>query len=135
VAPNRLLTTFSRWLSLTTKAIGPVTNFWYIRGADQSSDYTPQARRQEVSEMNRLSLQKLLAQTVAAVAIALFWCASAVGTTVGVTSLAAVVNAVTSTPAQAYWRRRGWGWGGGYYGYRGYYGRRHWRRRRRWRRW
>ena len=87
--------------------------------------------------MTLSSLRKRLAQTVAAIAIAVFWCASAVGATVGVTSLAAAVNAVTSTPAQAYryWRRGGWGWGGGYYGYRGYYGhRRRWRRRR-WRRW
>jgi len=81
--------------------------------------------------MNRLlSLRKLLAQTVAAAAIAVFWFVSAVGTTVGVTTLATAVNAVTSTPAQAYryYRRRGWGWGP-YWGY----GRR--RRRRRWRRW
>ena len=82
-----------------------------------------------------LSPGKLLAQTVAAAAIALFWCISAVGTTigttVGVTTLATAINAVTSTPADArrYWRRgRGWGWGYPYYRrrrrrrrYRGYY--------------
>ena len=83
--------------------------------------------------MNRLlSPGRLLAKTFAAVAIAVFWCVSAVGTTigvttVGVTALAAAVTAATSTPAEArrYWRgRRGWGWGG-------YYGRRRRRRRRR----
>jgi hypothetical protein len=51
--------------------------------------------------------RKLLAQTVAAVAIAVFWCISAVGTTigttVGVTTLATAVNAVSSTPAEAWW--------------------------------
>jgi hypothetical protein len=75
---------------------------------------------------------KVLAKTVSAAAIAVFWCISAVGTTigttVGVTALATAVNAVTSTPAQAgrYWRgrRRWWGWG---YPYR--------RRRRRRRYW
>jgi hypothetical protein len=52
-------------------------------------------------------------KTVAAVAIAAFWCVSAVGTTVGtavgVTSLATESNAVTSRPADArrYWRRSG----------------------------
>jgi hypothetical protein len=58
-----------------------------------------------------LSPGKLLAQTVAAVAIALFWCFSAVGTTVattlGVTTLATAVNAVTATPAEARRRHRG----------------------------
>jgi predicted membrane chloride channel (bestrophin family) len=75
-------------------------------------------------------LRKSLAKTVAAIAIALFWCISAVGatigTTVGVTTLATAINAVTSTPAAArrYWRgRRGWGWG---------WGRRRRRRRRYW---
>jgi hypothetical protein len=57
-----------------------------------------------------LSPGKLLAQTVAAVAIALFWCISAVGTTigtaVGVTSIATAVTAATSTPAEAGYRRR-----------------------------
>jgi hypothetical protein len=68
---------------------------------------------------------KLLAQTVAAVAIAVFWCVSAVGTigtTLGVTTLATAINAATSAPAEAgrrYWRGR----------YRGG------RRRRRGRRW
>jgi hypothetical protein len=78
------------------------------------------------------------AQTVAAIAIALFWCISAVGTTVGttlgVTTLATAINAVTSTTAQAgrRWRGRrryaGRRWRGrGYYGgypyyRRGYYG-------------
>jgi len=51
-----------------------------------------------------------LAKTVAAVAIAAFWCISAVGTTVGtavgVTSLAAAVTAATSTTAEAGRRRR-----------------------------
>jgi hypothetical protein len=58
--------------------------------------------------------RKLLAKTVAAVAIAVFWCISAVGTTVGtavgttvgVTSLAAAVTAATSTTAEAGRRRR-----------------------------
>ena len=57
-----------------------------------------------------LSPGKLLAQTVAAVAIALFWCISAVGTTigtaVGVTTIATAVTAATSTPAEAGYRRR-----------------------------
>ena len=56
-----------------------------------------------------LSPGKLLAQTVAAVAIALFWCISAVGTTigtaVGITSIATAVTAATSTPAEAGYRR------------------------------
>ena len=73
-----------------------------------------------------LSPGKLLAQTVAAVAIALFWCISAVGTTigtaVGVTTLATAVTAATSTPAEAgrigrrrrrRRRRRGRRWRGG----------------------
>ena len=85
-------------------------------------------------------LPKQLAQTVAAAAIAVFWCISAVGTTVGtavgVTTLATAINAVTSTPAEAgrRWRRgrrrwagrrwRGRGWYGGGYPYyrRPYYG-------------
>ena len=58
-----------------------------------------------------LSPGKLLAQTVAAVAIALFWCISAVGTTigttVGVTTLATAVTGATSTPAEAGRRYRG----------------------------
>ena len=62
-------------------------------------------------------LPKLFAQTVAAVAIALFWCVSAVGTTVtttlGVTTLATAVNAVTATPAEARRRHRGRGRGRG----------------------
>ena len=53
-------------------------------------------------------MRKFLTQTVAAVAIAVFWCVSAVGTTigttVGVTTLATAVNAVTSTPAEEYRR-------------------------------
>jgi hypothetical protein len=69
---------------------------------------------------------KLLAQTVAAVAIAVFWCVSAVGTigtTLGVTTLATAINAATSAPAEAGRRyRRGRYWRGG-------------RRRRRGRRW
>ena len=81
-------------------------------------------------------LPKLLAQTVAAAAIAIFWCVSAVGTTVGtavgVTTLATAINAATSTPAEARrrwrgrrWRGRGRGYGRGYgrrryYGYGGY---------------
>ena len=75
-----------------------------------------------------LSPGKLLAQTVAAVAIALFWCLSAVGTTigtaVGVTTLATAITAATGTPAEAGRRYRG-----GRYGGRG---RRRRRRRRRW---
>ena len=70
---------------------------------------------------------KLLAQTVAAVAIAVFWCISAVGTTIGttlgVTTLATAITA-TSTPAEAGRRYRG-----GRYGGRGR-GRRRRRRRR-----
>ena len=76
-------------------------------------------------------LPKGLAQTVAAVAIAVFWCISAVGTTigtaVGVTTLATAINAATSTPAEARrrWRGRRWrrgGYGRGYYGGYPYYG-------------
>jgi hypothetical protein len=59
-------------------------------------------------------------KTIAAIAIVVFWCVAAVGTTVGttvgVTALSTAINAVTSTPAQARrYRRRGWrrrGWGG-----------------------
>jgi hypothetical protein len=88
--------------------------------------------------MHRLAKQ--LGQAVAAVAIALFWCVSAVGTTVGttvgITTLATAINAATSTPAEAgrryrrgrrrwagrRWRGRGW-YGGGYpYYRRPYYG-------------
>jgi len=57
-----------------------------------------------------LSARKLLAQTIAAIVIVLFWCISAVGTTigttVGVTALATAINAVTATPAEAGRRRR-----------------------------
>jgi hypothetical protein len=64
--------------------------------------------------------RKLLARGVAAVAIAVFWCLSAlgttVGTTVGVTTLTGAVTAASSTPAEAY------------YGRRWYRGRRRWRR-------
>jgi hypothetical protein len=85
-------------------------------------------------------LTKLMAQTVAAMAIALFWCISAVGTTVGttvgITTLATAINAATITPAEARrrwrgrgrrWRGRGRRWRGrGWYGYpyyrRGWYG-------------
>ena len=69
---------------------------------------------------------KLLAQTVAAIAIAVFWCISAVGTigtTLGVTTLATAINAATSAPAEAGRRYRG----GRYRG-----GPRRRRRRRRW---
>ena len=59
---------------------------------------------------------KLLAQTVAAIAIAVFWCISAVGTTVGttlgVTTLATAVTGATSTPAEAGRRYRGGRYGG-----------------------
>ena len=90
-------------------------------------------------------LPKILAQTIAAAAIAVFWCFSAVGTTVGtavgVATLATAINSATSIPAEARrrWRgrgryrrgryRRGRGWYGGspYYGY-GY----PYRRRRGW---
>jgi hypothetical protein len=73
-------------------------------------------------------LTRSFARTIAAIAIASFWCISAVGTTVGttlgVTTLATAINAVTSTPALArrYWRGRRWRgrrWGRGH-GYRGY---------------
>src|SRR5262245_23119206 len=81
--------------------------------------------RKRVNGMKHLT--RSFARTVAAIAIALFWCISAVGTTVGttlgVTTLATAINAVTSTPALARrWRGRGWRgrrWGRGY-GYRGY---------------
>ena len=57
-----------------------------------------------------LSPGKLLTQTVAAIAIALFWCISTVGTTigttVGVTTLATAVTTAASTPAEAGYRRR-----------------------------
>jgi len=83
-------------------------------------------------------LTRSFAQTVAAIAIALFWCLSAVGSTVGATlgatTLATAINAVTSTPAEAgrRWRRGRRRWGGrrwrgrrhygGYPYYRPYYG-------------
>jgi hypothetical protein len=71
------------------------------------------------------SLRKVFAKTIAASAIAVFWCVSAVGTTigttVGVTTLATAINAATSTPAQAYRRWRGRRWRRGAYR-RGYYG-------------
>jgi hypothetical protein len=77
------------------------------------------------------SPRNLLAKTVAAVAIAVFWCISAVGTTVGttvgLTTLATAINAATSTSAEAgrrRWRGRRWRGRGyrrrGYYGYGGY---------------
>ena len=44
-------------------------------------------------------LTRLLAQTVAAMAIALFWCISAVGTTVGTT----VGITTLATPVTAEW--------------------------------
>src|SRR5262245_51728894 len=69
-----------------------------------------------------LGLSGLGARTVAAVAIALFWCVSAVGTSIGPTvgnTLATVVNAAISTPAEARQRWR-----------RGCRGRRPWRGRR-----
>ena len=58
--------------------------------------------------------RKLLAKAIAAMAIAVFWCISAVGTTVGTavgttvgaTTLAAAVTAATSTTAEAGRRRR-----------------------------
>ena len=65
-----------------------------------------------------LAPRMLLAKAAAAVAIAVFWCISAIGTTggttVGVTTLATAVNVATAQPAEAGRRRR--------------------RRRRRWRR-
>jgi hypothetical protein len=81
-------------------------------------------------------LTKLLARTVAATAIAVFWCfstLSTVGTTVGVTALTTAVTAAFSTPAEAgrRWRgRRRWAgrrwrgrrYYGGYPYYRPYYG-------------
>lgn len=67
-----------------------------------------------------LTPRKLLAQTIAAVAIAAFWCIAAVGTTVGttvgVTTLATAVTAATSTTAEAHYRR-----------YRHKHGHRYWR--------
>jgi hypothetical protein len=67
-----------------------------------------------------LEPRKLLAKTIAAIAIAMFWSISAfsttVGTTVGVTTLATAVTAATTTAEAGYRRRR----------YR------HHRRRRRW---
>ena len=57
-----------------------------------------------------LAPRKLLAKAVAAIAIAVFWSISAVGTTVGtavgVTTLATAVTAATSTSAEAGYRRR-----------------------------
>ena len=85
------------------------------------------ALRKGVKEMKQLT--RGFARTVAAIAIALFWCISAVGTTVGttlgVTTLATAINAVTSLPAEAGRRyrrgRRRWaGRRGRGYGYRGY---------------
>jgi len=77
-------------------------------------------RKNKVAE---LGCSGVGARTVAAVAIALFWCISAVGTTigptVGLTTLATVVNAAISTPAEARQRWR-----------RGCRGRRPWRGRR-----
>jgi len=87
-----------------------------------------------VEQMERImnppmSPGKLFAKTIAALAIAVFWCVSAVGTTVGVTTLATAVAVATSTPAEAYRRGRGRrgvrrgvrrGWGRGYRGYSGY---------------
>ena len=76
------------------------------------------------------TLQNALARTVAAIAIVVFWCITAVGTTIGtaggVTTLATAINAAATTPAEARrrYRRRGWRRGGGY-GYP-YYRRRHW---------
>src|SRR5262245_49800778 len=76
-----------------------------------------------------LSLPKHLARMIATLAIVVFWCVSAVGTTIGstigVTSLATAINATTSTPAEARrrWRGRRWRYGGGYpYYRRGWYG-------------
>jgi hypothetical protein len=65
-----------------------------------------------VEQMERImnppmSPGKLFAKTIAALAIAVFWCVSAVGTTVGVTTLATAVAVATSTPAEAYRRGRG----------------------------
>lgn len=69
--------------------------------------------------------RRWLTKAVAAAAIAVFWCISAVGTTVGttvgVTSLATAVNVATATPAEAgrryrrrrrrrRWRRGRWYW-------------------------
>jgi len=59
-----------------------------------------------------LTLGKVLTQTIAAIAIVVFWCLSAVGTTigttVGVTTLATAINAATSTPAEAAQAPQGW---------------------------
>ena len=67
-------------------------------------------RRVSAMMTRLLSPRKLLAQIIAAVAIVGFWCISAVGTTVGTTigatSLAAVVTTATATTAEAGRRRR-----------------------------
>ena len=57
-----------------------------------------------------LSPGRRVAKTIAAIAIAVVWSISAVATTAGVTTLAAAVTALTSTPAEA---GRGWGRGRG----------------------
>src|SRR5262245_28835064 len=57
---------------------------------------------------------RLLAKTIAAMAIANFWSINAVGTTAGVTTLATLVTSITGTPAEAgRGRGRGGGWGRG----------------------
>jgi hypothetical protein len=86
----------------------------------------PWVIRKGVNAMKHLT--RRFAQTVAAIAIALFWCISAVGatvgTTLGATTLATAINAVTSTPAEAgrRWRRGRRRWGGRRWRGRRYYG-------------
>jgi hypothetical protein len=118
-------------VELASTLAGTVNDLGRLAGVAQAlRGYTPVRRdeayrsdeRKGLRIMNRLlSPGKLLAKTVAAVAIALFWCISAVGTTVGttvgITTLATGINAATSTPAEA---RRRWR--------RGRRGRRRWRR-------
>jgi hypothetical protein len=75
------------------------------------------------NKVAKLGYDVVGARAVAGVAIALFWCINAVGTTigptVGVNTLATVINAAISTPAEARQRWR-----------RGCRGRRPWRGRR-----
>ena len=75
-------------------------------------------------DVDKAGRRGIVARIIAAVAIASFWCMSAVGTTVfgttvGLTTLAATINAAISTPTEARQRWR-----------RGCRGRRPWRGRR-----
>ena len=123
------------------KVRGPMPS-WRVRHADATGTSVGKLRYAVIPFRRKEGerMRKFLTQTVAAVAIAVFWCVSAVGTTigttVGVTTLATAVNAVTSTPAEAYrrYRRRRRRWRRGYWGPQIYFGwggypRRRWRRR------